>query len=1256
MRNTKKVYRRVAEQKREDAHPIPESIRRPMSNLRRRKFRSRSRISGNQPTFPVVGVGASAGGLDAFTRLIKNLPVETGMAFVLVQHLDPTHRSILTEILSKATSMPVKTVKNGTRIQPNHIYVIPPNVNMATQGGVLKLMPRSATNGLHMPIDYFFRSLAADRKNMAIGVILSGTGSDGALAMEMIKSEGGITFAQDYVSAKFSDMPRNAVATEHVDFIFTPERIARKLSLLAPRLRAFPLRMPVATAPPERDLRLQDIFRMVRIVTGMDFSQYKHSTLQRRIERRLALNDIKKLSDYSKLLRAKPEEVRALSQEFLIPVTSFFRDPFTFETLKKTVFPRLLKNQTTTPLRIWVPGCSTGQEAYSLAICLLEFLGKKAARIPIQIFASDVSEGALEKARAGVYVENIALDVSPKRLKKFFFKVGHSYQVTKAVRDLCIFAKQNVAQDPPFSQLDFISCRNALIYFTADLQKKVLHTFHYALKPTGMLMLGKSETVGTCTDLFSLVDKKAKIYARKTASARPHLRFSTPVFEASDSLSARTRQFGKNASASPFSFREEADKITLTRFAPAGVIINEDMEILEFRGDTSAYLKPSPGKASLHLLKMARDGLLVELHSALKKVLKSNVPLRREGVRMGNADHVSFDILPLGVSSGQRCFLVLFQHSLIASAKKSKKKTKNEDFSVESQLIVQLEQELSSARSYLQSVIREHEVATEELQAANEEALSSNEEFQSTNEELETSKEELQSTNEELSTVNEELQNRNTEMGELNRSLALAKDYNDAILKTVREPLLVLDSELRVQFANQSFYRTFKAVEEKTLKRLVYDLGSGEWNIPELRQLLEDIIVKNTHFDDLKVVYAFPQGGRRSMLLNARMIHLHGAARERLILLAIEDVTEKEEQEERTHLQILHDMLLNIPMAGLAVSARRGTLHLNEQFCLLMNLDPSRYLHRQLMVPDIINQLQDQVADPKSYERKLRSIWNMTESLLEQEIQLIDGRVLLCDYNPVFHGNVHVGHLLLFRDITRQRRIEAAKSEFMSLASHQLRTPLTSIRWALGRLGKRLVTQQHNTLESKLLAEGKRAATRMSDTIDTMLQIARVESGEMEMNFSRITLRTFLRRVILEGGMSNAKNHSISFSCPAGLSLRTDPKLLKEIIQNLFDNALKYTPKGGKIALRVKSKKGAVTVEVQDSGCGIPLHQQKKIFQKFFRGDNVVGNDTEGTGLGLYLVFLITNLLGGKISFISRLGKKSGTTFTLSLPRTSPAR
>ncbi len=489
---------------------------------------------GHQPdaaeqTFPVVGVGASAGGLDAFTRLLKNLPADTGMAFVLVQHLDPRHVSLLPELLARATAMPVAEISDGTRIAPNHVYVMPPNFSLALLHGVLHLMPRPDEYGKHLPIDDFLRSLAEDRHSNAIGVILSGTASDGTLGMKAIKFEGGITFAQSEDSAEYDGMPHSAIAAGHVDFILTPEEIGKELV----RIARHPYLRPEETGPrgelvSEGGDNLNKIFVLLRSRTGNDFTYYKYSTIRRRIKRRMVLHQLEKMADYVMYLQKQPGELDALFQDLLINVTSFFRDPETFEALQREVFPTLMeKRSAEQPLRIWVPGCSTGEEVYSLAIALLEFLGDRAGNFPIQIFASDIDNKAIDKARQGVYPESIRADVAPGRLQRFFSKTPGGYQISKTIRDICVFAVQNVIKDPPFSRLDLICCRNLMIYLGAVLQKKVLHTFHYALRPGRFLMLGTSETIGSFADLFATMDKKNKIYTKKSVDTLPGYDFTT---------------------------------------------------------------------------------------------------------------------------------------------------------------------------------------------------------------------------------------------------------------------------------------------------------------------------------------------------------------------------------------------------------------------------------------------------------------------------------------------------------------------------------------------------------------------------------------------------------------------------------------------------------------------------------------------------------------------------------------------------------
>ena len=517
------------------ARPAKSSSKRLVSPAPERRPAEQDR--SKEKTFPIVGIGASAGGLEACTKLLENLPADTGMAFVLVQHLAPTKDSILAELLSKETSMPVREVQDGMTVEPDHVYVIPPNTALTVFHGVLRLLPRTETPALHMPIDFFFRSLAEDQGQHAVGIILSGTGSDGSLGIRDIKAAGGIVLSQDEQSAKYSGMPKSAVATGAVDFILPPDEMAAELK----RISIHPVMTLLTAMKPgpllsAREDDLNKIFMRIRTVTGIDFTYYKQATILRRINRRMLLHKIGSLEQYVRYLQENPAEVGVLYQDILINVTSFFRDPETFTALKNVVFPRLLENRSSdTALRVWVPGCSTGEEAYSLAMGFSEFCEERGVSHPIQFFASDIDEAAIEKARQGIYPENISQDVSPERLRRFFVKTEQGYQISKAIREQCIFARQNLVKDPPFSKMDLISCRNLMIYFGPVLQKKALPIMHYALNPSGYLMLGRSESIGEFANLFSLVDKNSRIYSKKSSLSELHFeRERAPVQEKAD--------------------------------------------------------------------------------------------------------------------------------------------------------------------------------------------------------------------------------------------------------------------------------------------------------------------------------------------------------------------------------------------------------------------------------------------------------------------------------------------------------------------------------------------------------------------------------------------------------------------------------------------------------------------------------------------------------------------------------------------------
>jgi len=772
--------------------------------------------------FPVVGVGASAGGLEAFTQLLQRLPADTGMAFVLVQHLHPEYESALTEILSRATSMPVTEAVDNMPVEPDHVYVIPPNVYLAVLHGVLHLLPRVAITGQNLPIDHFLRSLAEDQGSKAIGVILSGTASDGVLGLKAIKGEGGITFAQDEKSAKYNGMPHSAITAGCVDFILPPDKIAAELARIARHpflMHARPdwAKKGVAAdeALPASKDDLSKVFLLLRRFSGNDFTYYKHTTIQRRVRRRMLLHKLDRLKDYVRYLQEHPNEVRDLFHDLLINVTSFFRDPEAFTALKKIVFPAILSHKEEAPVRIWVPGCASGEEAYSIAISLLEYLDEHGNGTPIQIFATDIDDEAIEKARSGIYPENISSDVSASRLRRFFLKVESGYQINKQIRDMCVFANQNVIKDPPFSKVDLISCRNLLIYLGQVLQKKVLTTFHYALKPSGFLLLGTAESIGEFADLFRTIDAKTKLYGKKTTNTPPHVEFgavplhpapSATVVEAAEIPVLRTS----------LEIQREADRLIMSKYAPAAVVINEQLDILQFRGQTGAYLEPAPGEASLNLHKMAREGLKLELGAAIKHAIRHHAPTRRTGLSVkqnGDIRKVNIEVTPIkGTSATGRCYVVIFQDIAASttgsrSAKSTKEKIRP---TAKDKRAIDLELELAATKEYLQSVIEQQETSNEELRSANEEIQSSNEELQSINEELETAKEELQSTNEELATVNDELEGRNLELGQLNNDLT-------NLISSVNLPVIIVGTDLRI--------RRFTPQVEKLLSLIATDIG-----------------------------------------------------------------------------------------------------------------------------------------------------------------------------------------------------------------------------------------------------------------------------------------------------------------------------------------------------------------------------------------------------------------------------------------------
>ncbi len=851
---------------------------------------------------PIVAIGASAGGQEAVVELLQNLSPTTGFAYVYIQHLDPKQKIRLVDVLGRATSMVVQEAAHLMRVEPNCLYIIPPDRDLEVLDGVLTLQSRQNHSGIHMPIDQFFMSLAERQKEGAIAIVLSGTASDGTLGMRAIKAAGGITFAQDN-TAQFQSMPRSAIIEGMVDRVLPPAEISRELEQLSHQAALFAQtsmineeadnveRLPNdLTEASDEDLR--KIIHNLRRIIGVDFSHYKMTTIRRRIIRRTLLYKLNSLSDYAEYLRQHSEEAALLYDDLLINVTTFFRDAETMDYIQRVVLPRLVREKPASePIRIWIPACSTGQEAYSLAMLLLEVLGEQAVSRSIQLFATDLSESAVVKARLGSYTRGEVMDVSPRRLQRFFTKVDDHYRVNKSVRDLCVFAPHNLLKDPPFSRLDLISCRNLLIYLDTTLQRKAILTFHYSLNPSGYLVMGKSETVGSSAQLFSQLEKDHKIFLRKndvdsrvtfTMSPR-QLNGDTPPNRprpAPKTMNQLDNDGLADSAGASFNLDKMVDSLLLNQYMPASVVVNQDMEILQFRGATSLFLEPAQGKASLNLIKMARPALVFEIRNLIHKAQKANESVRKSGLEFkvrAKIHYVAIEAVPLDTATEERLFLIIFQEiepPLVPSTQST---------SARNNRIKELETELTNLREDMRSIIEEQEASNEELQSANEEIISSNEELQSINEELETSKEEIESTNEELLTINQELQVRNDQLSE-------AYQFSEDIFRTIGEATLVLDTDLRIKSANPAFYRLFDLTEETTERRLVYELDDRQWDLYELRLMLIDVLTTGAQIQNYELRYVSATVGEKRLSLNARRV----VRQQDSILLAIDDITERQ--------------------------------------------------------------------------------------------------------------------------------------------------------------------------------------------------------------------------------------------------------------------------------------------------------------------------------------------------------------------------
>lgn len=776
-------------------------------------------------SFPIVGIGASAGGLEALEHFLRHVPVRSGMAYVIVQHLDPTHQGVMPELLQRATGMKVLQVKDRTRVQPDYVYVIPPNKDMSLLHGVLHLLPPAAPRGLRLPIDFFLRSLAQERQEASIGVILSGMGSDGTLGLQAIKEKAGLVLVQDPATAKFDGMPRSAIDAGLADIIAPVEE-------LPARIFSYQQRTPLPATkerplPDKAQSAMEKAVILLRAHTGHDFSLYKRNTLYRRIERRMGIHQNGTIADYVCYLRENSQELDLLFKELLIGVTNFFRDPKVWDELRDQALPHLIRHRPSShALRAWVPGCATGEEAYSLAIVFKEALArlKPKGGCSLQIFATDLDKDAIGKARQALFPDNIAADVSPERLSRYFAKEDHGYRVRKEIREMVIFATQDLIMDPPFTKLDILSCRNLLIYLTPEAQQKLFPLFHYSLNPGGFLILGSAESIGGFTSLFAPVSAKSRIFRRSDSGLLPE-----PIdFPSAFNRVGSGPPAPPSVSAAPASLQSLADQLVLQRFSPPSVLVNDKGDILYVSGRTGKYLEPAAGKANWNVFAMAREGLRYELASAFQKALRDKAPVTHRGLRVettGGEQWLDLTVQPLGEPETLRGLVLFIFAEVAAPTRAAKAGGGSRKAPAPSLRLAELERHLQQSREELRTAREEMQSSQEELKSTNEELQSANEELQSTNEELTTSKEEMQSLNEELQTLNMELQARVDDLSTANSDMR-------NLLNSTEIATVFLDKDLQIRRFTIEATKIFKLIPGD-LGRPITDLAS-ELRYPEL--------------------------------------------------------------------------------------------------------------------------------------------------------------------------------------------------------------------------------------------------------------------------------------------------------------------------------------------------------------------------------------------------------------------------------------
>lgn len=1209
----------------------------------------------------VVGVGASAGGIEALTQLFARLPLDSGMAFVVIQHLDPEHPSMLRSVLESATRLPVVNVTDGMQTLPNRIHVIPFDADLWMGEGGLVLRPRRLTGRLHLPIDTFFRSLAAERHERAIGVVLSGAGADGTEGLRAIQAEGGFALAQEPTSAQFRSMPESAIEAEVVDFRGTPDEIADELVRLSQHAQVTP-KVPEQASQQSRadhERSFEDVFAALRQHAGIDFTGYKRSTAQRRIERRMVLRHLGNLAQYASTVREDVTEAKALAEDMLIHVTSFFRDPEAFDALKQNAFRDLIrKKRDGDSFRIWVPGCSTGEEAYSLAICLLESLEAENKAIHLKLFGTDLSENAVEVARRGRYAEQALFDVSPERVSRFFTRDERGFQIAKRVRDLCVFVKHDLTRDPPFAKLDVISCRNVLIYFDAELQRCIIPMFHYCLNPHGYLFLGQSETIAGFRDLFASADRSHRIFAR--TGETPRNVYPIPIGrEAEVSLA------DKGPRERPYSAREvqgQADHLLLARYAPPGVIVNEQLEIVQFRGRTGEYLEQPPGQPQANVLRMARDGLVGHLHELLERAKVQSTSVRKEGVvvRMGaEARIIDLEVVPLPGSpeSTRRYYLVLFEETVKGGVidRRSSSPVQPEASRDETD---RLRAELVATKDYLQSIISEHQAATDDLAATNEELIAANEELQSTNEELQSAKEEQQSTNEELSTINDQLRHRNQELDEVASDLV-------NVLASVDIPVIIVDLALRVRRFTPTA-RTIASFIPEDVGRPIDDI---RFKIPvgplsdRIKEVLDSLTPKDWEISgDAGTWYR----------MQVRPYRTHDNRLDGAVLAFVDvAVLKKARMDAEAARDYARSIVETVTSALVVLDSGLRVVSANAAFLRTFGATAEGLKGRSFLELDpkmtALPLLQQALVDASTNNKPFAGLPIATENTFRGR------RMFSLTCRPILDASSGSFLLLAMDDVTdlraleaeralllaseKQARVEAeranrAKDLFLATLAHELRTPLSTMLLS-AQLLKRASVDEPRIERPSIAIE--RAVQAQSRLIDDLLDVSRIVSGKLLLDLGPVDLEGIVKIAVdIAQPMAHAKSVQLALAIEGPIGdMYGDPMRLQQVVSNLLNNAIKFTPHGGSVSVRLARIQDKAELTVADTGMGIPPEVLPRLFGRFVQADSSVTRTHGGLGLGLSIVRHLVEVHGGEVRAESA-GPGKGSTFHVTLPLGTP--